>query len=162
MTASGAVDARNISRILRDAGARDLQRKMTKAIRASGERELLPALRAAALALPDVSVARRRDGASARQAIARALMISVRQTGIRVTVNRKKMPEGSEALPAAFEKGTFRHPVFARGSQTRGEWKWVQQTSKKWFRPTVYRHQSGFVVSVREVIEDIISELERR
>lgn len=161
MTTGGAIDARNIGRVLREAGRGDLQRAMSKRIREEGERKVLPALRAAALALPDVSPARRGDGRSARQAIAGAVAVSVRANGVRIFVNRKKMPAGSEALPAAFEKGKFRHPIFPRGDASRGEWRWVEQTSRAWFRPTVMKHQADFSTAVRAVIEDTVSKLER-
>lgn len=161
MTTGGAIDARNIGRALREAGRGDLQRDLGKGIRAVGEKNVLPALRSAALNLPDVSAARRGDGRSARQAIAGSVQVTVRANGVRIIANRKKMPAGSEALPAAFEKGKFRHPIFPRSDQSRGEWRWVQQTSRAWFRPTVMKHQADFSTAVRAVIEDTINKLER-
>jgi len=159
---AGGQAFRDLRRALKEAAAGDLKREMNRAIRAAANRQVLPALRGAALALPDVSTARRRDGKSLRQLIAAACQVSVTNNGVRFICNRRKMPKGSESLPAAFEKGKFRHPVFPDPGRTRAEWTWVDQDGKPWFRKTISEHDRDFREALRDAVDDTFAKLQGR
>lgn len=161
VNARGAEQYRLLRRALKEAGEGGLKRDMNARIRRAANTRLLPALRGAALALPDTSLAVRRDGKSLRQHMAAAIQVSVTQNGVRVICNRRRMPAGAESLPAAFEKGKWRHPVFPDPSKTRGEWRWVEQKGKRWFRPTAMEHERTFRDAVDEAVQDTIRKLER-
>jgi hypothetical protein len=109
-----------------------------------------------------VSTATRRDGKNLRQHIASSVQVSITNNGVRILCNRKKMPAGAESLPLAFEKGQWRHPVFPDPNKTRGEWTWVTQKGKRWFRPTVLEHEADFRQAVRDAVDDTFAKLERR
>lgn len=160
---AGAEEFRAVRRALREAGdpAKGLRRNLNKSIRQAGEARVLPALRAAALALPDVSTASRRDKQSIRVLIAKAIEVTTTDRGVKIIVNRRKLPKESDMMPHAFEKGSWRHPVFANPDRSRSDWRWVTQKGKPWFRPTVLRYEPAFRRAVLDAMEDTIRELER-
>lgn len=157
--AAGGRAFRELQRQLKAAGAGKLKRRLATNIRRAAQGRVLPALRAAAMNLPDVSPVRRRDQRSIRADIAAACEVSITQNGVKILCNRRKLPKGSEAMPLAFEKGKFRHPVWADPDKTRAEWTWVDQKGKRWFRPTIAIHERDFRQSVRDAVDETFSEL---
>lgn len=161
---AGAEEFRAVRRALREAGdpGKGLRRQLNKQIRQAADAQVLPALRGAALSLPDVSSARRRDGTSIRTLIAKAVQVTTTDRGVKIIVNRRKLPKGSDMLPHAFEKGSWRHPVFANPNRSRSDWRWVVQKGKPWFRPTILRYEPAFRRAVLTAMEDTIRQLERQ
>ena len=162
LTVNGGHQFRNLIRGLRAAGAGDLKRAMNKEVRLAA-RPVLADLRAAAMRIPDVSAARRRDEGSIRAALARAVRIQSTQSGVRLIVDKRKMPPGSEPMVFAFEMPQgWRHPVFGSGERTRSEWTWIQQQGHPWFRPTVLRHEHTFRKAVLDAMDETARQLEAR
>lgn len=162
VNAAGGQAFRDLQRALKEAGAGELKREMTRAIRQAGNTRVLPAVRGAALAIPDRSIAKRSDGRSLRHDIAAACQTQVTQNGVRFICNRRKMPKGSEAMPLAFEKGQFRHPVFPKPTQTRGQWTWVTQKGHPWFRVTIIQQDGYMRQVVRDAVDTTFAKLESR
>ena len=95
LAAVGGDVFRNLSRRMKDAGARDLQNAMRRNMRRVAG-PVVSDIRAAYLALPDVSEARR-EGPQARQAVAGAVRLqtlaSANRASIKFVVDRRRLPE---------------------------------------------------------------------
>jgi hypothetical protein len=161
MQATNAAQFRDVVRALRrTAAGKELQRAMNKEIR-DAAKPVVAELRAAAMTIPDVSLARRGDGDSLRRMLARATRAQTLQSGVRLMVDKRKMPAGTESMVFAIERPQgWRHPVFGGGERTRAEWAWVQQAGHPWFRPTVRRHERTFQRAVLNAMTRVIQQLE--
>lgn len=86
-----------------------------------------------------------------------------RITGPRVGV-RIGVRKGAGAHKAyGANKGRIRHPVFAKGTQTRDKWHWVDQSVRPgWFDRTLEKETPAVVVVVTKTCELIAAELTRR
>jgi hypothetical protein len=128
---AGGDQFRRLAIRMKQAGRRDLLRELRKELRNAG-RPTVAHVQAAYRTLPDISPARR-PGAQARVSVAKAVRVELRASAtaarVRVLVDPKRLPEDMRALPKIWEKGRWRHPVFARDSQARTEWTWVEQQS---------------------------------
>lgn len=81
------------------------------------------------------------------------------QVGIRIGV--RKDPRAHKAYGA--NKGLIRHPVFARGDQTRDQWRWVdQKVPAGWFDETLRKSTPAVVAAVTKTCELIAAELTMR
>lgn len=151
---AGAPRFKDLAKALRKSGRGDLRTAMNKSIRTAG-RPALNDVRRAALALPDVSSAKRRDNQSIRRMISKATRLQVRVSGIRIVVDRTKLPADSSMLPQAFEsrKG-WRHRVF--GTDT-----WVHQPGHPWFRKTLKRHEQDFRRAIEKAMDEAAAQMER-
>lgn len=145
---SGGDQFRRLAIEMRNAGRRDLLRELRKELRNAGRPTVL-GIQAAYRTLPDISPARR-EGVQARVTVAKAVRVELRASAsaarVRVLVDPKKLPPDMRSLPKVWEAGRWRHPVFARSSQTRNEWTWVQQQSHPAavFRRTCRAHAPDF------------------
>lgn len=150
----------DISRRLRAAGKGELNRALQRAIRDAAA-PVIVELQDAAMRIPDRSTAVRRDGRSIRRELRGAIRLSATQNGVRLFVDAARLPADSAAMARTFEsKRGWRHPVFARGTQTRREWTWVRQKGAPWFRPTVRRNGRTFERSVRAALDLVAREIE--
>ncbi len=143
---------------------RGLQRAMNRQIRAAAA-PVVGDVRRAALAIPDRSEARRRDQRSIRREIARATRTEIltgRRSGVRIVVDKRRLPADSTAMAHAFEKPEgWRHPVHARPDQTRSEWTWVHQPGHPFFAPTIQRHEGEFRRAVIDAMNETAAEINR-
>lgn len=81
------------------------------------------------------------------------------RVGVRIGVRKGS---GSHKAWGA-NKGTIRHPVFAKGSQTPDQWRWVeQQVPAGWFDQTLLKSTPGMAVAVQKTCELIAAELTMR
>lgn len=152
----------DLAKALRGKANGDLRKAMYRNIRKAG-RPLVADLRRAALALPESSVATRRDGNSARREIAGSITLQTQATGIRVIANRNKLPADMRGLPHLFERRDgWRHPVHPNPNRPRSEWTWVRQRGRPWFNPTARRHEDSFRSAIIDAMEETASDLRSR
>jgi len=152
---------RRVRRALRDASeGGGLRREMNKQIRTAAN-PVVADLRAAAMRIPDVSVATRADKDSFRRMLARATRSSTLQSGVRLLVDGRRMPPGMAGMIFAVERPQgWRHPVFGSGERSRSEWVWVHQAGHPWFFPTAHRHEHDFRDAVMDAVADTIRRIE--
>jgi hypothetical protein len=136
------IESPDLFRLFRD--TRDFDKKLyaqlRKAMREAG-RPLVEDIRAEIMRIP--SSGRHRGGI--RSALAAGTNVSIgaaseRSAGITVRTSTRRLPHGKRSLGRAFNKATFRHPVFARAWLRRNRIKWVQQPGRPYFGATVARH----------------------
>lgn len=152
---SGGRAVSGLSQRLRRAGNVELQATLRARIRDAAS-PVAQALRRAAMSLPESSPARRRDGTSLRRAIANAITVQETATGVRIYVDRNRMPADARGLGAAIENPRgWRHPVFGRPEMSRSQWTWVQQSGHPWFGPTVRLHDQEFQKALADAVDDI-------
>jgi len=154
---------RNLSRQLKEAGARDLQNAMRRTMRRAAD-PVVTDLRAAYMALPDVSPARR-QGVQARAAVAGAVRLQVlssaNKASISFIVDRRRLPEDLRWAPAAWEsKRGWRHPVYARADETREEWTWVHQEMPPPFYRIMRSHRANFQAACLEAMDEVARQLD--
>ena len=126
---------------LKAAGAKDLQRELTKALK-DAAKPLADAERRAALALPSAHG----DGTLRRQ-LAAGVAVSVTKTdrnpGVRVR-DRAKLAKATQA------RRGWRHPVYGHRST------WVTEIlGPGWFTDTANRHRDDVVKKVREAVDRV-------
>ena len=148
---------------MREAGRRDLQQQVGKAIRTAA-RPVVADVKKAYRELPNVSPAAR-PGPQARATVASAVGLILRATGpnpqVRIYVAVSRLPKDMRALVFAWERGRWRHPVFANPEKTRREWRWVSQEVRPPFRRAVRGHSRAFRTAVDGAIRDVLRELDR-
>lgn len=132
MDINGADQLVRLSKALKDAGAKDLQRELSKGIR-DAVKPAKAAIRQSALdTLPS------RGGLNER--VANRVAPRIRRStsgrggsGVRlIAIGKRGMKE-----IVRLDRGELRHPVWPRADQTRGEWTWVDQaiTPGFWTKP---------------------------
>lgn len=157
----GAQKYRALSRRLREAGRRDLQRKLTRSIRAEGG----PALSAVRAAWLTVDVGSSRGGTarpdtstSLRQRVARATRIQVLQSGIRISVNGRrvdpKYPSLVFYLNGFPRTRAWRHPVFGN------KLVWTAQKGEEVFYPTLREFTPAWRAGIKRAMEETAAEIE--
>lgn len=153
-------DLANLARDARRAGRRDLNREMTKRLRAT-VKPAVPAIRSAVRAIPGgtgdersraAQQARPRD---LRDAIARGVQIKVslsaRFAGVRLRVDPRHFPDGDKNLPKYVE-GTlvrWRSPNWGRDE-------WKQQRPHPYFFSTI----RPYIPAVRSEMKKIMDEIQ--
>lgn len=143
---------RQVSRRLREAGRGDLQRKLTRGIRAEGA----AMLRATQTAWQSVDVRPGDSGKSTglRARTAAATRISILQSGIRMQVQGRKVdPRYGQSLTRGLDGlGRWRHPVYGRDV-------WVQQWGSEVFYTTARRFEPRFRARIERVMEDVARQI---
>lgn len=164
--ADGAEKYRATARRLRAAGRGDLQRKLTKAIRAEGE-PALAAVRAAWLTVDVASLPPNDRGGQAppdkstglRRRTSRATKIRVRQNGISIYVDAKRVDARYPSLPFYLnglpKRRNWRHPVFGNREV------WVAQKGQEVFRPTAVKFAREWRAGAVRVMEETVAEIEK-
>lgn len=143
---AGAHKLREVSRKLKDTGRRDLRRRMNRGIREA----VNPTVAKVKQAIRDVPA---KDPAGAlRRDIAAAVVVSVRQDGVRIRVNDTRLGD-KRALPRLLNRARFRHRVFGRDV-------WVTQRGRPWFEPTIQGDADRIRRTVGRVLDDIAHELD--
>jgi hypothetical protein len=146
---------RALSRRLREAGQRGLQRELTRAIRKEGD----GALRAVKAAWMTVDVQSSRGGGESsglRGRVAAATRISVLQSGIRIRVESSRVdPAYGRALSFGLDGlGRWRHPVFGNPKV------WESQKGQEVFYKTLERYEPRWRAGIERAMEDIARQIE--
>jgi len=157
-------ELRDLSRRLRGLeDGREIAGRLRRELRRAA-RPMVPAVRAAVLALPSQGQNARRGRDSLRRSIARATQLQVQTSGtrpgVRVWVNPRRMPEGQANLPAYMEGirpfHRWRHPVYG------DEDTWVTQPSRPFFYRAVRPLEDGVAEAGARVMDEIAREIEGR
>lgn len=148
----GANQLRDLAKAIRQTGQKDLRKELMRGLReAAGP--VVQDLRRAVTALPA------RGDTGTRRMIAKAIGVQVltgNNAGVRIRVNRKRLPAGKRGIADAFERGQFRHPVHGNREV------WVTQRSGgPWFAPTARRHEDRITESMKAVLDDVARKIER-
>jgi hypothetical protein len=151
MNVGGISDFVALSEKLRAAGNGGLADELKRELRRAGE-EIVQALRREVASFEDRSDARRQDGKSFRAELSQAITYQVSSKGLRVYVDRAKLPADSKLLPWAFEKASFRHPVY--GGAT-----WVTQRGHPWFAPTIAKYSPRVQETCTAAVERFLQSL---
>lgn len=156
-----ALEHRALQRQLSKLKRRDLQRKLTAAIRKEGQ----PALSAVRAAWLTVDVESSRGGIARpdretglRRRVARATTISVRQTGIRIAVNGRRVDSKYPSL-VFYLNGfprtrAWRHPVFGNRLN------WTAQKGEEVFYPTLNEFRPAWRAGIERAMREFKDELE--
>ena len=136
------IESPDLFRLFRD--TRDFDKKLyaqlRKAMREAGG-PIVDDVKAEIMRIP--SSGKYRGGVRAALAAGTSVSIgasSERSAGIRIKTSPRRLPPGKRPLAKAFEKGSFRHPVFARAWLRRNRQKWVVQAGRPYFGATIARH----------------------
>lgn len=142
----GADDLAHLARVLKAAGEKDLQKRLSKAI-SDAMKPVRAALPASALAkLP-------RRGGLAAQVAASKTRIQRRNTGRALGVRLRV--ENKDAI-GRINKGTVRHPTFGHGP-------WVNQAVKPaWFTEPTDAARPAFIAAVDKAMNDVVAEIDRK
>lgn len=152
---AGQEKYRALSRRLREAGEKGLQRQLTRAIRQEGD----GALRAVQAAWLTVDVQSSRGGGTSsglRARVAAATRISVLQNGIRIRTESKRVdPAYGRTLTYGLDGlGSWRHPVFGNREV------WESQRGQEVFYKTLERFESRWRAGIERAMEDIARQIE--
>lgn len=168
--ADGAQRYRSVARKLRGAGRRDLQLKLTRAIRAEGQ-PALAAVRAAWLTVDVKSLPPNDRGGHARpdvstglrQRVARATRMQVRQYGIGIVVNGRRVDPNYPSLVFylnGFPRNRdWRHKVFNRQNK-RGHFLWATQRGEEVFATTLFPFAPRWRRGCERAMEETAAEIE--
>lgn len=163
MKVSGADRFRALSRQIKTVTRRqELQRKLTKSIRAEGG-PALAAVKAAWLTVnvsalpPSARPSRASTGLRAR--VAAATGIKVQQRGIKISVNGRRVDPKYPSLPFylnGFPRAKpWRHPVHGNREV------WVAQKGQEVFAPTLKEHSKAWWHGCEHAMDEFVDELDR-
>lgn len=150
----GSEDFYRAARVMKAAGP-ELRKAVLAELRRSAAPLAADARRAAAARLPQ-------RGGLAAQVAKEPMRVQTRTgattAGVRVVVGRRK--GGARSTNA----GYVRHPVFADGSKTRGEWTWVNQPlpgAKGWFDKTMMNGAPQIRRDLERIIAQALDDIAR-
>jgi hypothetical protein len=159
---TGAAELRRLARQMRGIERRaEIRKRLAAGLRTPGK-EILVAVRTAAVAIPSRGESARRGRMPLGKRLARATQLQVKTSGdsagVKLWVNPGKMPDGQRALPAyqEGEDGPWRHSAFGNSD---GEW--FTQSPHPFFWPTVEPRLPGFYQAAEEAIDHTADEIER-
>lgn len=169
MRIEGARRFRDLSRDLKDAGRKDLDRKLRRELRKAGKpavEDVQRAVKAAPVKGTRGGGKRERGGRGLRAAIAAATQVSTSTSStnprirIRVAASRFRSASSPATLPKYFDGelarfSRWRHPVFGDMST------WVTQPSHAYFYVTLHRHEDDFRRGIEAAMDDVVDELAR-
>ncbi|MEV1295776.1 hypothetical protein [Pseudonocardia sp. NPDC049635] len=143
-----------LARRLREASRGDLQRKLTRAIRAEGD----PALRAVQGRFRTVDVTSEGPGGSSsglRARVAAATRISILGSGIRIRVEPKRVdPRHGRTLSFGVNGKYWRHPVFGNTQV------WTGQRGQEVFYSTLQRFETRWRAGIERAMDEIARQIE--
>jgi hypothetical protein len=159
---SPAGQHRAIQRQLGQLKRRDLQRKLTAALRKEGQ----PALTAVRAAWLTVDVESDRGGTAPpdrstglRRRTARATRLAVRQTGIQISVDGERVDPAYPSLVMYLNgfprRRSWRHPVFGNRLV------WTAQKGQEVFYPTLNEFRPAWLAGTKRAMAEFVEELER-
>jgi hypothetical protein len=173
-TISGGRKLRDVALALRKAGATDLRRELTAALKRAPE-PVVKDLKAAVEKVPVVgfpaamgaarrnrSFTMRTPAKNLRVTIARVIESQVTTSGsspkLTIRVNAARLPASIQSLPryldASNRKG-WRHPVMGNRQV------WVNQQGKKWWWPTIEPHLKNIRAEVDTALDHVREQIER-
>lgn len=89
-----------------------------------------------------------------RQQIAEGIGVKVatgkRRQGVFVSGSAKRMANGRAAMPRAYNKRTFRHPIF-------GTRKWISQRGNPYFGTTIKRYEETAEQAVADALTEALT-----
>ena len=136
------IEAPDLFRLFAD--TRDFDRKLyaqlRKALREAG-RPIVDDVKAEIMRIP--SSGKYRGGVRAALAAGTSVAIgasSEKSAGIRIKTSPRRLPANKRALAKAFNKDSFRHPVYARAWLRRNRQKWVSQPGRPYFGEVIAKH----------------------
>lgn len=95
--------------------------------------------------------------AGLRESIARSISMSTsgrgNASGVRIFVDKSKLPSDMRNMPANLDDGHWRHPTFGRSP-------WHNQYARPWWRVTIDPHLPRVRQRVSEILNEIADELE--
>jgi hypothetical protein len=165
----GANELAKLSKQLRDAGNKGVQRSMRKRLRDAAKPVLL-----------DVKIEAGQHSVMIPKSIVLQMKYTERNAGAYIKAQASRMPKGKESLPRLFELGSkgsggryIRHPVFARraghsrvsGRKTyenifdRGAVVWVKQPTHPFLIETVNKHAKQLRRDMLQVLDDVKKDL---
>lgn len=139
---------------------KEIQKQLAGNLRAPG-REMLLAVRAAAVAIPSRGESARRGRPPLGKRLARAAQLQVRTSGdsagVKLWINPGRMPDGQRLLPAYQEGETapWRAPLFGDTDV------WHTQSPHPFFWPTVTPHLPEFNEQAEAAIDHAADQIER-
>lgn len=87
--------------------------------------------------------------------------IRASSSGVNTAVVRAGGPSAPHA--AAYEhagaEGTFRHPVYGRGDETRDQWTWVSEQARPFLHPALMDRFDETVIALRDAVEVAVSDV---
>ena len=176
ISATGYKQYRELAKKLRQAGRKDLRKKLRKRIADAGK-PVLDEVKAAVRNLPVTShggggkqrtafnvarasterakAAAARRGAGLRATIASATRLQITAKGVRFAVNSNRFPAEQRTLPRHLDsqKG-WRHPVFGDRET------WVHQRGRPYFAATIKKRAPAFRRAVLDAMDEIAKELD--
>jgi hypothetical protein len=172
-TITGGRKLRDVAQALRKAGATDLRRELTAALKRAPA-PVVKDLKAAVEKVPVVGFpvaggARRRRPFTMRTpekhlrvTIARVIESQVTTSGsspkLTIQVDSDRLPASIQSLPRYLDASTrrgWRHPVMANKKV------WVAQQGKRWWWPTIEPRLSGIRAEVDTALDHVREQIER-
>lgn len=130
----------------------------TSQLPAKLKRELRAQIRLAAERAADDSRTTIDNGPSRtglRMAIASGIRVQVMSgntAGVRIVADKKALPDGKQKLVRAFDKPSFRHPVF-------GQSEWVVQAGRPYFASVIRKHRDEVSEAVQTAMSNALESL---
>jgi len=151
---TGVDSVSRLRRRLDEAGRGDVRRKLNRELWAAAQplrRDLQQAIRGNPIRGSGGGVSRRAAGhRPLRATIASAITIrTVGSGGVRIRVDKGRLPPDMRGLPARIDEGHWRHPVY--GNRRR----WASQYGRPWWGATIRRHEPRIRARVQRVLDDV-------
>jgi hypothetical protein len=171
-TITGGRKLRDVAQALRKAGATDLRRELTAALKRAPD-PVVKDLKAAVEKVPVVgfpvagggahrSFTMRVPAKRLRVTIARVIESQVTTSGsspkLTIRVNSARLPASIQSLPRYLDASTrkgWRHPVMGNRQA------WVAQQGKRWWWPTIEPHLPGIRAEVDTALDHVREQIER-
>lgn len=123
------------------------------------KRELRASIRLAAEKAADDSRTTIDGGGPSRTGLRLAIASGIKVTvmtgntaGVKISGGVSQMPEKKRQLVRAFDKPTFRHPVFGQDA-------WVEQPGRPYFASVIYGHRERVSQAVQEAMQKALDTL---
>jgi hypothetical protein len=95
-----------------------------------------------------------------RQQIAEGLGVQVatgkKRQGVFITGSSKAMAEGRKSMPRAYNKATFRHPVFKSNRRRISVVRWVNQRGNPYFGGTIKKYEPDAEKAVMDALTEAL------
>ena len=87
---------------------------------------------------------------------------TARNAGVKIATSNRLIAESDKGLLKAYNRTTFRHPVWPRGTNRRA-WKWVDQKAEPFFDDPIQKvADTVFMAEVQAAIDDAFDQLRER
>ena len=79
---------------------------------------------------------------------------SAKKQGVSITTSSARLPPKAQAMVRAYNKPTFRHPLFGNPND------WIKQAGRPFFGAVIAAHKTLFSEAIQDAIADAIHEME--